>query len=260
MRSVSHLALAACAVLCLGAAGCRAPVGDPMRSARDGAPAWTAVLPEGCALGLSGPTLHPADQVVYAQSDAREKLAWEKLGVRLESVYVDLPEGPAEVTTQEGRGFLERARVVTMWLDRAGAGPEGKHDVLYALACADASKATGTVRPAIPAWLADVPRSRGRVCALGLAGPTLAPEDQEPNAKADARDRLAEALAVHVHVFGLDVDGGDFAMAGESGSEEWARRVCAEKAADQGTWRDRKGEGPLVRAGVVYALACVEVQ
>ena len=259
MNVVFRHALVVGAAFCLLAPGC-VPVGDVAWQPRESAPAWVETLPAGCALGFSGPTLSPADQVVYAQSDAREKLAWEKFGVSLESFYADLPEGPAEVTTQEASGFLDRVRVVTTWLDRTGVGPERKWDVLYALACTDAAKAEGVPRPAIPDWLAEVPWTGGRLCALGLAGPTFHPKDQEPNARADARERLAEALSVHVRVFGLDIDRQDFSTAGESGAETWAHQVCAARATDQGTWRDAKAEGPLARTGVVYALACLETR
>ncbi len=39
------------------------------------APEWLNEQPAGCALGLSGPTLHPADAIVYAQEEARDALA-----------------------------------------------------------------------------------------------------------------------------------------------------------------------------------------
>jgi hypothetical protein len=237
--------------------GCVHRAGDPYRRPA-GVPAWTVDPPRGCATGLSGPTLHPADQIVYAGCDARERYAYATLAVRVSGTEVDTGGDVASVTTQEAEGVVAGVRIVAAWYDRRGAGPHGGRDVLYALACAGDADIAPPKAPKVPPWVLGVPREAGRLCALGLAGPTFDPDDQIGNARADARERLAEALASRVRVMSLDVDGEEFDLAGESAADDRAREAAGRAEATD-TWLDEKGTGPLARRGVAYALACVAV-
>ena len=264
-RSIRHevFALAAAASLLVG---CRAIGSTEALPDRSGAPRpspvpeWVSEPPAGCALGCSGPTLHPADAIVNAQEDARDALAGVTLGVRLRTVLAETSGGPREVTLQEVRGFLEGARIVSIWYDAAGRAPAGRPGVMVALACLNRAGSGDTRVSGVPSWIYNVPRTGGRLCALGLSGPTLGPGDREANAETDALDRLAEALAVRVDRVLLDVDREETTLVSLPEVEPWAKEAARTKGTVEAGWTDETGIGPLARPGVRYALACIDLE
>ena len=53
--------------------------------------------------------------------------------------------------------------------------------------------------PPYPEWVLQVPRQPGRVCALGVAGPTRDPRNQPRACLSDAQTHLAQALETRVY-------------------------------------------------------------
>jgi len=197
---------------------------------------------------------------VYAQEEARDALAARTLGVRLRSVLAETSSGPREVTLQEVRGFLRETRIVSIWYDRAGWGPEHRPGVVYALACQDDADGAQDGRQGtrhVPDWLYNVPRIGGSLCALGLAGPTLDPGDRDELARTDALDRLAEALAVRIDQVLLDIDREETALVSFPKVDAWATEAANTKGKVEKEWIDDEGIGPLGRPGMHYALACI---
>ena len=103
----------------------------------------------------------------------------------------------------------------------------------------------------------DAPHEAGRMCAVGLSGPTLVPEDADANAEASAREQLAAAIAVKAKTATAIFDNDEVLY----GAVTEVCETC-EKTAEQGRiaarWRDDRGEGPLPYPGTSYALMCMD--
>jgi len=241
------------ALLAFALTGCgsRAPLADEPWTRAQGA------LPVGCALGVSGPTIDPGDALVHARADALANLAAGAPGarVRLESTQV-VRAGPEaryrSVMRQHLKGRLVGARIVRAWTDREGQGPATIAPAVYAIACA--ADAAGRFPP-WPGFDA-VTDDASRPCAWGFAGPTIV-SDQEQQAFADARRRLALLLAADIESILVDFDLSDVhAWSRVATPDEVQAQVDASATLD-GSVRDEGGTGPLGIANVVYARACL---
>ena len=136
-----------------------------------------------------------------------------------------------------------------------------------ALACAAAQRQPGPPRLnrwgkpwkegiAVPAWVENVPESGpGKLVAVGYSQPSFWPQDALDAAAADARGKLALALASHVEVLGIDTAteaGGSGATIGKEATD-----AVLQNSRIEATWTDENGERS--DAGGVWALATLEL-
>lgn len=118
----------------------RAWIGEMER--RRAAPAWIygGASPRGqlCALGVSGPTMNPADAPVNAAASAREELA-EALAAHVKlAVGIFDDETLSGAVTEVGDGERARASAASIsatWTDAGGVGPIPFPGTAYARAC-----------------------------------------------------------------------------------------------------------------------------
>jgi hypothetical protein len=109
---------------------------------RRAAPAWIYGGPGArgqlCALGVSGPTMNPADAPVNAAASARDELA-EALAAHVKlAVGIFDDETLEGAVTQVGEAERARARAASIsatWTDANGAGPIPFSGTAYARAC-----------------------------------------------------------------------------------------------------------------------------
>jgi hypothetical protein len=244
-----------------------APVQPVAVAARSG-PKWLSEVPVGCALGDSGPTLAPTAALTEARRRARARLVARTAAISTKSVEVTTGRGQRadehqQVILEEAEGWVRNSVIVALWYDDAGNGPEGQAGCAYAVACprfdprAPASTALRSLMAARrgPEWLYALPAGEGRLCAVGVSGPTLQPADALINAKAAATAELAEAIAVHARtstgIFDDDIVYGAVTQACDD---------CGSRAAGAqvvGSWVDERGEGPLPFAGTSYIFSCI---
>jgi hypothetical protein len=220
-------------------------------------PRWVEAPPEPCRTGAIGPTLLRSTALLRASERARLAIAASSLGVEIRSGLHDLGANRLrDVSFQAIKGTLGETPVVAFWRS-AEAGPKWEPGTTFALACPRAPSARHrTPDTAGPAWLYGATRASGRVCAVGVAGPTLDPKDQATSAGRDARARLAEVLAVHADEVILDDSDMGLVMEGSAVAPEWAVARAESAPVDQ-TWLDAEGLGPLGEAKLMYARACV---
>ena len=75
---------------------------------------------------------------------------------------------------------------------------------VYALACRKGFSPPGVALPDLPPWVLETPHEPGRVCALGVGGPTWDPRDQRPSTLRDGKRALAAALESRLHQIVID--------------------------------------------------------
>ena len=249
-RLACLVAVAASAVTLFGA-GCAAS--DASRYFRQG-----AAVPDGCAVGVAGPTLHKGSAILLAETDALEGLAMATgaAPVHLRAIEVDHGDDIARyrsVLVEHLEGRLAGARVVRLWRDVAGDGSLRAEGLTYAMACTERGARALGPWETYEALLHRV----SRPCALGLAGPTIV-TDQRDAAFGDARGRLARLLDAHVEAIHTDYD--------LQGPERWqgvttgdASLAYVESHAELEAYVvDEAGDGPLALPGLAYALACLK--
>lgn len=225
---------------------------------RSGA-AWLDAPPARCAVGSSGPTLNPRNAIRSARVSAIDALAAGSLSVDVQSITGSGVRGDFEMTAQSLSGVLADARIAAI-VAETNPGVQGRARLrqVYALACF--SDADLSDLPAVddPRWLIEAPREGGRVCAMGIAGPTWKAEDQVSSALEDARSALAIALESRIEKRVFDDGRGVVRMAREVVPSVDAMRRAARAGALEAYWLDEAGEGPLELPGVLYGLACVD--
>jgi hypothetical protein len=192
------------------------------------------------------------DSVRWAAEEARGSLASSLLGVNLRDVQVIGNETYEEVSLEQVKGVLADIVIVAQWIDRGGAASDP--GTSYAVACTRAASASFPSPSGAPPWVLNVPSDR--VCALGVCGPTIRPEDQQAYVVDDARERLAESIAIHLEAarsFGVP---GIAAASLETVPDDAVERAKAGSVRE--TWLDLQGLGPLQEPGAMYALICVD--
>ena len=244
----------------LGLAACA--VSGPAPGATDRTLArWANAPPEGCAVGASGPTLNPRHAIRAARLAAIEALAAESLEVDVQSISGEGPDGSFEIAAQALSGSLEDARVVAVWADvEPGTTPRSRPRVrrVHALACWPDAEPRDLPAPDHPAWLLDPPERAGRICAIGVAGPTRKSAAQSESALRDARRALAVAIESRIEKRIFDDGRGVARIARRVEASAAARDRAAEADALEREWLDEDGTGPLGLPGVLYGLACIE--
>ena len=153
--------------------------------------------------------------------------------------------------------MLARSRIVVLGVGRdyAMRGARPRREV-FALAC-PAELPTPILAPAEPPdWLLDAGRRDGRLCALGVAGPTRRPHHQEAAALRDGQRALAEAIELRVRQRSFDPLRGPLRVVSQSEASERAIEISSDVEALEERWLDERGSGPLRRSGVLYGLIC----
>lgn len=219
----------------------------------------------GCFLGSSDPTLRAPDAWEAAAEAAMAEAARAVLGTRVRSGERLAPcEGCVGLVTMvETRGVIRGVTVLGWWLDPGGPGRT--HGTVWAVACVRGREAeAAAVLPeafraaGMPGWLGR-PRTG---CAVGLSGPTLAPDDAVGAARADARRRLAMGIEAEVDAAVVELHGPGRGPRGtwdfpEVRPAPEALALVEKGARDGPAWVDGQGSGPLRTKGLAYALACL---
>ena len=108
----------------------------------------------------------------------------------------------------------------------------------------------------VPDWVDKLPESGpGKLVAVGYSQPSFWPQDAIDAASADARGKLALALASHVEVLGIDTETGRGDRGAIIGKE--ATDAVLKNSRIEATWADENGERS--DAGGVWALATLEI-
>jgi hypothetical protein len=151
-----------------------------------------------------------------------------------------------------------------MWYDADGRGPEGAPGCAYATACLRAAPTPEAAR-----WIRAVSGRRGgppwiygrggagRLCALGISGPTLEPAAARVHAEEAGRAELAAAIALRARTATAIFDAEEILF----GAVTLPCAPCAEAARHgqvAASWQDERGEGPLPFPGTAYALLCTD--
>ncbi len=108
----------------------------------------------------------------------------------------------------------------------------------------------------MPRWLRRDAAPPGQVCAIGLSGSTVAPDEAAPRAAADALRRLSASLCSAIDDVHVDRGAATW-LFHESAPTARAREHVSAHAAVDRSWIDERGEGPLGEMGLAYARACV---
>lgn len=211
----------------------------------ENSPSWLDHTPRDCAIGMSGPTLNPGDGLRYAQENARHNLAGATLGVKIERVILDSTEDlPMEQSSQEIRGRLNNIGIRAMWARAKDSRTSSTTREVYALACEPGVLLAGEQE--------EIPH-----CALGIAGPTLDPDDQQASALEDAVMALAARLETRIHTRIEDDGQSVVTFYRHSQVSDALVERARSGARKRQHWLDAKGAGPLVIKGVMYLLACL---
>jgi len=231
-----------------------------------------------CVTGSSDPWIDSFNTWEDASQQAMKELFTElrPAGLRAAVVTVNSSrdgDWAEQMTISEVKAMLSGAGVVGWWLDRDGKGPLGicgnrcNKATVWAVACLDgqAGQAPGVMpeafRGAIPSWMRAAPAPAGRVCGIGISGPTIVPDDALTNAVEDARRWAALRIcAVGDHAFIDYMSGGTWSFADSVPSREalaWVRSHADTEAESVLKWLDIGGDGPLGTAGMGYARVCI---
>ena len=210
-------------------------------------------------MGASGPTLNPRDSIDRARQSAIAALGASTLEGEVQAVTgtrADANSGFA-LSAQSRSGDLDRARIVALWSDPGSAASDRSRLVL-ALACLAGREPADLPTLPYPRWLIEPDPPPGRLCAMGLAGPTWDPEDQPARALEDARRALALSLESRVDERSFDRGGRAARIVRQvAPSEEALARASSAEALDR-SWLDERGVGPVGLTGVLYGLACID--
>lgn len=220
-------------------------------------------------MGDSGPTLKPTDALAEARRRARARLATSHATIKTKNIAVTTnvegQDTQTEVTLEQAEGSVKNSAIAAMWYDENGSGPENAAGCAYAVACprgagggaVEAWPAESLQGRAGPRWVYDVPHETGRICAVGLSGPTLISADADANAEQSAREQLAAAIAFKAKTATAIFDNDEVLY----GAVTEICDTCEESAAQgriTARWRDDRGEGPLPYPGTSYVLVCME--
>jgi hypothetical protein len=228
----------------------------------------TAMNRHVCALGMSEPTLNPTDAIMNAVQDARVNLANEIRGSEIKNVSVTINDKHREVTLEKSETSFSDSRIYGIWRDKNGAMNAGKKDITYAVACIgdngeqEAKRMLPhAFRGRLIQWILEPPVNKEQVCALGISGPTLNPEDRKQNAFQDAKNHLAATIQLHIDMIRLEVvPEGIFLFSADDEPAAWAKNLAGKRSLFKKLWVDEKGEGPAGEKGFAYALACIEIK
>jgi hypothetical protein len=251
------LASVSAVLVCAGLVSCKTDEAGPPSAG------WLQLAPDGCAIGFSGPTLDPGDAIRYSRRDALRQLAStdKQTRIHIESELYVTGSGQqrgGEFTRQDIEGSVREARIVALWAERTH-DPRSMTKVrhVYGMACHEGAEPPDLDAPVFPSWLLNVPEQEGRICAIGVGGPTYDPRDQEPRTIEDGRNALAEALDSRLHQIIIDTGVRNPRVASELETTEAARaRAKAAQELDR-QWSDVEGNGPLSLKGVLYGLVCI---
>lgn len=254
VSAAAMLGLLACATSDSGVGPAREAFAPPRPT-----PVWVDRPPAGCALGASGPTLNPRNAIRYARAAAIDALAAGSLDVDVQAIAGEGRDGAFEMSAQALSGTLADARVPAIWAaTRAGGRGRDAIRQVFALACWPDADLSALPDLDYPRWLIEPPAEAGRVCGLGISGPTWKPEDQAESALRDGRLALAIALESRIEKRIFDDGRGVARVAREIDPSSAAlRRAAAAEALDE-AWLDEDGGGPLGLSGVLYGLVCIE--
>jgi hypothetical protein len=206
---------------------------------------------QGCALGISGPTLDPARALREARDDAFAALAAEQLGVDVSSEV-----GWAGTRVHVRARERTSGRLQGVWIAGLRPRPGGGIDAIACVAHVDA-RASARFRNAAIRWPPAFRRQPR--CALGVAGHRLGPGDQQRVAWHDAREMLARAVEARV-VHRLELEAQRRPRRGHSVRPTAVSTQLIEEAEDhleRREWLDEKGRGPLRRPGLLYVELCL---
>ena len=248
----------------LGLAACLVPALSPDRL-EDDRPALLVhglvEVPDGCAVGSSGPTLNPRNAIRHARLSAIEALAMDRLEVDVQAISGIGPHGSFEIASQALSGGLRDARIIALWAKPGSNLLDSNRRRLsrvFALACWPDASLRGLPETVYPQWLIEPPRRDGQICAAGIGGPTRKPAEQSKSALRDARGALAIALESRIEVRLLDVGHGAAKIAREIDPSTEALRRSETASRLEEEWMDEEGLGPIGLPGVLYGLACIE--
>lgn len=110
-----------------------------------------------------------------------------------------------------------------------------------------------------PAWVETLPKSTGKLCAVGYSGPTFYQTDCFKNAADNARGHLSQAISVKIRTITIDIsDGtrGSYDMDVMVEGSESASDTVLNGSEVESQWLDRFGQrGP---ENGCYAMVCID--
>jgi hypothetical protein len=199
---------------------------------------WWERAPTGCSIGVSGPTIHRAAAVRSARDHAISELASGHLGVDITSELWLGGRHPRESTWQRTAGLMRGIRIVGLRTD-----PDG---LVIALVCVEEADPSDSL-------------AGGRVCAPGLAGPTLKPRNQLEAARRNGAENLALGLEAQVVSEWRSATGLGMRHMNRVEATEQAEAIVATEDSTEiiWSWLDERGVGPLLEPGILYASVCL---
>ena len=211
-------------------------------------------LPPECVMGDSGPTLNPGDAYRKARENALFALAEARLGVHIVSEYRETSSGYIQLRTEQTlRGLVREAKIVSVW----SSTNDSRCEIVHAVACPAESSVQNTASKNVPLWLFDFPTAGNEICTLGMAGPTLDPNDQDEQARRDAILNLSQSLEMTVNERLIDNGRTVVTVQRSHTVSPQTEAYVQEKVEIRENWSDEDGKGPLGRRGMIYVLACV---
>ena len=205
--------------------------------------------------------MNPGDAIRNARTSALQTLMSGSAASRIHvesTLLTARGQRDQEYTRQDIEGFVRESRVVKMWAETTADPPSTtrvRH--VYALACQASVHPAGVRKPDFPAWVLNLPHESGKICAIGVGGPTWDPQRQRSTALADGRAALAEALESHLRQI-VEDDGRRIPRV-LSETETTERALAKAETADEldAEWLDDAGVGPLGLSEVLYGMVCI---
>ena len=205
--------------------------------------------------------MNPGDAIRNARKSALQALmsgsATSRIHVK-STLLTARGQRDQQNTRQDIEGFVRDSRLVKMWAETTADPPSTtrvRH--VYALACEAGVHPAGVEKPDYPAWVLNLPQEPGKICAIGVGGPTWDPRRQRSAALADGRAALAGALESHLRQ--IVEDDGRRTPRVLSETETTERALAKAETADEfdAEWRDDAGVGPLGLGEVLYGMVCI---
>lgn len=205
--------------------------------------------------------MNPGDAIRNARTSALQALMAGSAASRIHidsTLLTTRGRRDQEDTHQDIEGFVRESRVIKMWAEATADPPSAtrvRH--VYALACEPGVHPAGVEEPDYPAWVLNLPHEPGRICAMGVGGPTWDPRRQRSVALADGQTALAQALESRLRQ--TIEDDGRRPPRVLADTEATERALAEAATADEldAEWRDDAGVGPLGLREVLYGMVCV---
>lgn len=110
-----------------------------------------------------------------------------------------------------------------------------------------------------PAWVSGEQRIKGKICAVGISGPTYFKDEAKGYALDDARAELARTLSVDIETIMVEITSDKGSRIDEATVTEmssWASDVVLERSEALGYWYDSDGV-VTGRKNITFAYVCM---